>query len=124
MASVTISKLYIHSASDFSDYLELSVSGITPDLQKHVTHAEYAGGRVRVKTRPGQRFRVGYDLPFLTRAEREALTERAGQAVMVRDPVGHKFFAVMPDLSGDFFRARTDSKASVTFEEYTSTEEV
>ena len=124
MAGVTLSKLYLHTASDFSDYLTLYVSDINPEREKDMTVGVYAGGVRRVVKKPGIRLRYSYTLPHLTAAERDSLDALVGEEVMVRDPVGSKFWAVIPSLGGPFFRALTESKASLTLEAHTASEAI
>ena len=92
MPSVTLDQVYIHLASDESDF----VSAITDAAAAPVAVPEevrsYANGVNRSVRRPGQRKTLNLRLDLMDRESYLWLEDHAGDLVMVRDEVGRKLW--------------------------------
>lgn len=90
---VTLKTVWLNSASEPSDYVQLS--GVTsldrkPKVRGRID--ELAGGRRRGIRQAGRSDSWALDLPFRTAAQVEWLELHLGQTLCARDDRGNKFF--------------------------------
>lgn len=125
MATVTLTSLWLHTASDLSDYLLLGQNAETEVYAQPTEVRRYAGGRLRAVTRTGAGRTLQITLPGVEPATYESLKERVGVEQMLRDQRGRKLWGVIGEVTADeeLGHARLES-ISFTFLEVTDSEEV
>lgn len=116
MASVALTELFLHDAVDPSDYVSLKHSDMQEETTAHGEKREYAGGRERLITRPGESgsYQVstcplGYDVIAELRA-------RKGAVVMLRDTRGRLVYGTYFKLAVADLPAMQKGRASFTVE--------
>ena len=100
MAAVTLSGIWVHDASDLSDYVQvrtLRQAGFTDEVPGEVI--ELAGGRYVWRRRPSQGRTYRATVFCTSRSDRDRLATMVGREVMVRDSVGHLQWGVYRDVT-------------------------
>lgn len=108
MASLTLTRLWIHSAADLSDYLVLPWVQSSEDVTVQGQVRTYANGRRRSVSRPGAATRLPYTLPYVSPAQLEDLRGRVGVLQMVRDSRGRLHW-------GQFWSLQVSERPTSTF---------
>lgn len=88
MATVTLTQLWVHEATDLSDYLALYWSEGGEDYQGNATREMYAAGRLRMETTDGAAQDLAFTLPWVTATELQSLRDRTDRVQMIRDSRG------------------------------------
>ena len=106
MATLTLTSLYVHDATDLTDYVELGQSSEVVGSSQPVEQRRMAGGRLRAVSRPGVSRTVQLTCRGVTRTAYNDLVARIGSTVLVRDQRGLQLWGVIADVSASEFYAR------------------
>lgn len=104
MASVTLADSWFHLASDPDTYVKMVLTGESDQAARPVETRRYAGGRVRVITRPGVKKELGLNFELADRADLATLESWIGEEVMFRDVFGRLIVGVYGMVSSDEIR--------------------
>lgn len=90
MATVTLDYLYLHRASDPSEFLALDLDAETVTKSKSGEVRRLASGRRRAVVRSGSSLSISVELQMVTRSDREVVEAwvAEGALLMLRDPRG------------------------------------
>lgn len=114
MPAVTLTELWLHTASDLSDSMTLGQQTWVEAFGLPVQVREYAAGRRRLVSRPGVERSLSVTVPYLARGSWLALLARVGSVQMMRDQRGRKWWGLIDAVNGDEFVAQ-DMVRSVSF---------
>lgn len=92
MATVTLSDLWVHDASDLDTFVKVYMGSLTEVSNRAGEVRAYANGVFRAITSGSPARTYSVELPFLSRADLTTLRGWVGRPVMVRDPLGRKVF--------------------------------
>jgi hypothetical protein len=115
MASVHLSRCYVHNAADPSQYVELitTTNNGTPIVVGQVR--TYAGGRRRLVRSSGQSENVAYSFQPTDPDVTWQLEQWVGSLVMVRDEVGRKRWGTYLQLAKPAVQGNEDKETAVGF---------
>lgn len=114
MATVTLTAVWLHDASDLSSTLTIPQGTANETYTPSVARRGYAGGRTRIVTTPITLQDLAVTAPQLTRTEWEALQARTGTLQMLRNPHGRTWWGVVSGITGSEFAVR-DLMLNVSF---------
>lgn len=100
MASVTLTDAWVSLASDLTQSVVMELTGENDQTRRPVETRRYAGGRVRVISRPGVKKELGLNFELADRSQFHTLEDWIGQTVLYRDPVGRRLWGVYGQVSG------------------------
>lgn len=124
MATVELSKVWIHRADDLAAAETFYSNKPGDDFVQDGEVRAYATGRLRIISRPAQRSGYRVNLRDVTDAQVETLKEWAGQLLLYRDPRGRMIFGSFFTLTIDEYKAVDGNDVSLTFQQVTHTVEV
>lgn len=124
MATVTLTKVFVHDRADFDDYVAYQSAGRADGRSADGEIRTYATGRRRIVTTPARARRLPYTLRMVDDAGVDWLDDHKGVAVMVRDHVGNVEFGTYFALDVVPYKDGSGSDVSFAFESYTDTVEV
>lgn len=124
MASVTLTKLYVHDYADVTDYDSFAYAGFSESTRKVGRVRRLAGGRLVLRTEPGTEGRHRIDFTNLTGDEVELLRARIGTHVVVRDMRGRLIYGTYFDVDVDDRPENDYRNAQIMVETVTGTAEV
>lgn len=95
MASMDLGTVWLNSAVDYSDALAVEyVTGVEFDPTQNGEVRVYAGGRLRDISWDGDQQVLTLTFGVMARTAVQWVEAHAGKPIVVRDPVGRKFFGV------------------------------
>lgn len=117
MATVSLVTLWLNDAEDLSDVLAtdaLSTLTLAPQTQGAVRL--YANGRTRSITRAGKSQNATIKILNCARADVQWVEDHAGRLLLVRDPLGRKFYGVyyVPTITERPFELTADIALELT----------
>lgn len=124
MASVTLTEIWLHDASDPDSYVRLPLQEIAEQSQSHVEVREFAGGVLRTITRPIRRVSYPVRLVQVPSATVETLRGWEGTTLMLRDVRGRLVFGVFAGLEVSDWRGEGSHDVQFTFQTVTHSVEV
>lgn len=92
MATVTLSDLWVHDASNLNSYVKVYMGSLAETSARAGEVRAYANGVFRSITAGAQARSYSVELPYLSRVDLVTLQAWIGSPVMVRDPLGRKVF--------------------------------
>ena len=117
MAVVTLTEAWIHLASDLSQSVTADLTGEGATTTPAVEVRRYASGRLRgiVRVGAGKAFRV--QLGLADRADAKTLDGwvEDGEELMLRDPVGRKYWGLITDYAEDEISGTDGTFVNVSF---------
>lgn len=100
MASVELGELYLHDATDLSDYIHSDgFGGLDEEDAVDGEFRQYSAGRVRLIRRAGEPREVNVTLPAVSASDVEWLRVHKGRTLLLRDPRGRKMYGTFLRLS-------------------------
>jgi hypothetical protein len=125
MVSMSLGTVWLNSASDLSDFLAVEyVTGIEAAPTQAGEVRTYAGGRLRNVSWDGDQQNLNLTFGVLTRSAVRWVERHAGRTIVVRDPVGRKFFGVYRNPRITERRGENAADVSLTVEQTSSSEVV
>jgi hypothetical protein len=125
MASLNLGTVYLNSAIDYSDFLAVEfVTGVESDPTQAGDVRVYAGGRLRDVATDGDQKNLNLSFGVMSRAAVRWIESHAGKPIVVRDPVGRKFFGVYRNPRITERKGENAADVTLTVQETTSTEVV
>lgn len=121
MATVTLDRLWLHTASDLSTYRRFFTSGRSDDRSITGDVRTYANGRLRIVSRVGAKQQLGVTLEQVTDADLVTLESWRGVLLYLRDHRGRTLFGTYFSMKVDDYLDRSGYAVSVTFQQVTST---
>jgi hypothetical protein len=126
MASITFSGVWLNAGDDLSNslYLDTAVS-VSGDKARRGETRTYAGGRIRLITRPGTAASVDVTSDYTTRTSRDWLESVVGELILYRDGRGRKLWGTILAVHATEVRGAAELvNLSFTVNEITHSEEV
>ena len=128
MATVTLTKVWLHDATDLSTNITIKASLLVEKPSRVAPVRKYAGSRFRLILVPGVEKSYVVTFLHLSRSNVDQLRTWAGKLLLLRDSLGRKLYGrfdeptfreiPIPDSATKVFRAR------ITFDEVTHSEAV
>lgn len=122
MASVDLDRAWIHRTDDLSVYVS-AFSADWDDVEQIPGEVRrYAGGRLRIVSRPGKQQVLSVTLRYVPLVSIETLRSWAGSLLLVRDKRGRKLYGTffsteVSDLKGVAYADVTLEFSQVTYAE-------
>ena len=124
MASVALTDLWLHDASDLSDSVTLWLADEKASVSQAGAVRRYANGRLRAVTRVGQRESVQVTVHLSDRTQLDQLRDWCGSLLMLRDKRGRKLWGSYFDLDVTELVPSTFVSVAFTFHQTTYSEAV
>lgn len=124
MATVDLTELWLHTASDLSDYLLLEQDNENAPYSTPGDRRLYAGGVLRAVTTPGTAEDVNVFCSYVSTEDYENLKTRVGIPQMLRDQRGRVLFGIIFSLDPTDLVVIDGVSVSFTFQQITMTNEV
>lgn len=124
MATIALTKAYLHTAADLTDYDEFDVHQIDVEDGWDAQRRVYAAGRLRLVTGDAETQDVTLALRNLSQADRDALRARGGVLQLLRLPEGYKRYGMFPARQVSEQTSLSRSDVTLTFQEITVDEAV
>jgi hypothetical protein len=125
MVSMSLATVWLNSAVDLSDCLAVEyVTGIESAPTQNGEVRVYAGGRLRDVSWDGDQENLNLTFGVMTRAAIRWVELHAGKPVVVRDPVGRKFFGVYRNPRITERRGENAADVSLTVQQTSASEVV
>lgn len=121
MAEVELDDLWLHTASDLSDYLMLELNGEVEDTSKQAVARRYANGRVRMIASAGTFARLDLRLEQVELPDVATLRSWVGTELLLREPRGRVMFGFYDSIRVEEVAAVGLAQVSLTFQEITGT---
>ena len=127
MATVTLTKVWLHDAADLSTSIEVGAANVLENPKRLAPVRKYAGGRFRLITVPGIAKAYQLSFPYLTRSEVNQIRTWSGKLLLMRDSFGRKVYGRWDEPTFSEVPSRNNAlifRTSLTFDEVTSSEAV
>lgn len=119
-----LTECWLHNAADLTDLVSLRFLDESETYATPVSQRRYAGGRLRMVSRPGRNTQIEIGCVKMTRADYIELKRRIGTLQLMRLPRGRKLYGFIADLQVTERRAYDALDTTFTFTEVTSIEAV
>jgi len=119
MASVELTRVWLHDEADLSDFVTLKARGIEASPARDVKRRRYAGGRVRAISTQARFRTVSFEAVQVSRDTLAWLDDRLGSLLMYRDPRGRVWWGFIADLPTEEQLWTTDAWLQLTFQAVT-----
>lgn len=127
MATVTLSTVWFHDATDLSTSIEVGASNMLEQPGRIAPVRRYAGGRFRLVTVPGVAKSYQLTFLYLTRTNVDQIRAWVGKLLLMRDTAGRKIFGRWSEPTFNEIPIRDSDlvfQATLTFDEVTHSEAV
>ncbi len=125
MAVVVLARVWLHTATDLSDRIEIEdVTAFPLDVSIAGREVVMASGRVRSISNPGTLRRLAVTCTAVSEAQRDDLLRRQGVMQLWRDPHGRRHWGVFRDVNVTPLPGFGQSNVALTFTEITHSEAV
>jgi hypothetical protein len=123
MVSMQLGTVWLNDAADLSDALAVEyVTGIEYDPTQNGEVRTYAGGRLRDVSWDGDQANLTLGFGLMTRPAVKWIERHAGKPIVVRDPVGRKFFGVYRNPKITERRGENQADVSLTVQQTSASE--
>lgn len=124
MASVTLTRLWLHDAADLSDFITVRTAELGEVPAVHGEVRRYANGNLRAVRRAGTARQVRVRLRPSVRSDVDQIAAWTGRRLMLRDSRGRKLWGVYWDPQVTEVPGVDRADVSFTFEQVTYNESV
>ena len=124
MASVDLTELWVHDATDLDDFRRFESLGESVTPSRRVEVREYAGGRTRAITGPARPVIGDWDVSLFDGEDLDWLESVLGALVLVRSPSGRNIWGVVADIPHIHVRKGQHFEGTITVQQVTFDESV
>lgn len=124
MASVTLARIYLHTASDLADHEKFWSDQPAESLHQAGEIRTYAGGRRRIITRAVRTQTIGISLLDVSDDQKAWLELHMGDEMVYRDPQSRIFGGAYFDIDPSDYPDGSGWEVALTFEGSTWSAEV
>ncbi|MCU1677275.1 MAG: hypothetical protein JWM93_2033 [Frankiales bacterium] len=123
MASVAIDTVWFNDAADLSDALGVEfVTGLAPTTAVRGEQRQYGDNRLRAVVRSGISRAYDVTIGVAKRADVRWIEGHVGRLLLIRDPMGRKFYGMYFDVKPVERRGEDSADVVVNFQEVTHSE--
>lgn len=99
MATVTLDEGWLHDAANLATFVRVDLSSVAESAEIPADVRRYAGGRLRLVTKPGPARTVSVACKLADRAAVDTLRSWVGRLLLYRDPTGRKVWSMFGEVS-------------------------